>query len=121
MYQTMPYLNDEHMQLYEWSGAGAGITLAGVAKKSQRSPGWLASYGVLMLLAALLVLNGCDNTGPAEQASEQVDQAVKEMQEAQARPSINVGTVEEYTPALDPVHKREGGTLFQSGSGMPRR
>lgn len=72
MYKTTQHLNDEHMRLYEWSGAGAVIQPA-IPEKSKRTHSWHASYDVLALLTSLLILNGCDNKGPAEQAGEQVD------------------------------------------------
>ena len=74
MHKTMPHLNDEHLQLYEWSGTGIGIS---IPAKSKRTHPWHASYGVLALLTSLLILNGCDNQGPAEQASEQIEQGMK--------------------------------------------
>ncbi|MDP1645703.1 MAG: hypothetical protein Q8L71_09415 [Thiobacillus sp.] len=72
MYKTTQHLNDEHMRLYEWSGAGAVMQPA-IPAKSKRTHSWHASYDVLALLTSLLILNGCDNKGPAEQAGEQVD------------------------------------------------
>jgi len=56
MYRTLSCLDDEHMQLYEWSGAGAGITLAGVAKAPRAPRAWHALCGVMVLLTALLAL-----------------------------------------------------------------
>lgn len=78
MHKPTQHLNDEHMRLYEWSGAGMQIAFPA---KSKRTHPWHASYGVLALLTSLLALNACDNTGPTEQAGEQLDQAVKEMKE----------------------------------------
>lgn len=75
MHKTSQYLEDEHMQLYEWSGADAGAT-RGIPARSKRTHPWHASYGVLALTTSLLILSGCYNKGPAEQAS---DQAVEEM------------------------------------------
>lgn len=86
MYQTTQHLDDEHMRLYEWSGAGAGTTLLGaIPEKSKRTHAWHASYGVLALLTSLLALNGCDSKGPVEQAGDQVDQAIMDMQTEDAR------------------------------------
>src|SRR5574340_141132 len=85
MYPTMQHLDDEHMRLYEWSGAGAGITLQGTPARSIRTHALHASYGLLALLTLLLALNGCDSKGPVEQAGEQVNQAIKDMQQADAR------------------------------------
>jgi hypothetical protein len=68
MRKTMQHLDDEHMQLYEWSGAGAG-TNSGIPARSKRAHAWHASYSVLALMTSLLILNGC-NKGPVEQSSE---------------------------------------------------
>ena len=117
MDQTMHHLNDEHMRLYEWSGAGAGITLTGaIPEKSKRTHAWHASYGVLALLTSLLALNGCDNTGPAEQAGEQVDQATREMQKEEARPPLSenspsVSAPEQAAPAQDATGEQPGSTM----------
>jgi hypothetical protein len=79
MKQTMKYLNDEHMRLYEWNGLGA-LTSGARPARAARRPSWQASYGVLAVLTSLLILNGCDNQRAAEEASEQVGQAVQEPQ-----------------------------------------
>jgi hypothetical protein len=79
MKQTMKYLNDEHMRLYEWNGLGA-LTSGTRPASAARRPSWQASYGVLAVLTSLLILNGCDNQRAAEEASEQVGQAVQEPQ-----------------------------------------
>ena len=76
MSKTMPHLNDEHMQMYEWSGTGIGGTA--IPAKSKRTHPWRASSAVLGVLTSLLVLNGCDNQDSAEQASEQIEQRVKD-------------------------------------------
>lgn len=80
MKQAMKYLNDEHMRLYEWSGL---VTEMGSPRpvKSKRTHSWHASYGVLAVLTTLLIVSGCDKQATAEQASEQVGQAVQEPQE----------------------------------------
>ena len=70
------HLNDEHMQLYEWSGA-----LKALPVDAKRSHPWHASYGVLALLTSLLIIDGCDRKSVAEQAGEQVDQAARSMKE----------------------------------------
>ena len=117
MHQTMQHLDDEHMRLYEWSGAGAGTTLTGASpERTKRTHAWHASYGVLALLTSLLTLNGCDNTGPAEQAGEQVDQAAREMQKEEARPlmsedSPSAGTPEQAAPAQDATGEPPGATM----------
>jgi len=70
MRKTMQYLDDEHMQLYEWSGAGAG-TICDIPAQSKRTDSWHAAYRVLALMGSLLTLNACNTPSPAEQASEQ--------------------------------------------------
>ena len=101
MYSTK-HLDDEHMRLYEWSGAGAGIAVA-LPKKSKRTHAWHASYAVLGLLTSLLALNGCDRKGLAEQAGEQVDQAIRDMKEEAIPPKYDIaakpGPAEERDPA----------------------
>lgn len=74
MKQASKHLNDEHMQMYEWSGLGAVATGA-LPADSKRTHAWHASYGVLAVLTTLLILNGCDSQTAAEQKSEQVGQA----------------------------------------------
>ena len=74
MYPTLKHLDDEHMRLYEWSGAGAGMA-TGIPERSKRTHTWHASYGVLALMTSLLALNGCDRKAPGEQ----VGQAVRNM------------------------------------------
>ncbi len=117
MHQTMQHLNDEHMRLYEWSGAGAGTMLSGASPEStKRTHAWHASYGVLTLLTSLLALNGCDNTAPVEQASKQVDQAAREMQKEEARPAMSEGspsadTAEQAAPTQDAPGEQPGATM----------
>jgi hypothetical protein len=79
----MKHLNDEHMQLYEWSGAGSGI-IFGMPAKSRRTHPWHASYAVLAVLTSLLILNGCDSDTATELTSEQ---AAREEEEDKAAPS----------------------------------
>jgi hypothetical protein len=67
MKQPMKYLNDEHMQLYEWSGLGDGMG-GPCPARSKRTHPWHASYSVLAVLTSLLILNGCDKQRSAEQA-----------------------------------------------------
>ena len=52
---TPQHLDDEHMRLYEWSGAGTGMRHA-LPFGSKRSHPWHASYGVLAVLTSLLIL-----------------------------------------------------------------
>ena len=76
MSKTTHYLNDEHMQLYEWSGTVTGI--AGVTPaKSKRTHSWHASYSVLAVMTSLLILNGC-NKAPAVRGDEQAAHEMRE-------------------------------------------
>jgi len=110
MYQTMQHLNDEHMRLYEWTGAGAGTTLTdAIPEKSKRTHAWHASYSVLALLTSLLAMNGCNNKGPAEQAT-------REMQREEARPPVSenspgAGAAEQAAPAQDAPGEQSGSTM----------
>jgi hypothetical protein len=61
----MKHLNDEHMQFYEWSGAGAGIAFS-MPARSRRTHPWHASCAVLSVLTSLLILNGCNSDTPTE-------------------------------------------------------
>src|SRR5512139_587397 len=77
MKQILKYLNDEHMRLYEWNGLRGAMSGPG-EERSKRTHSWHASYAVLAVLTSLLILNGCEKQGAAEQASEQVGQAAQE-------------------------------------------
>ncbi len=90
MRTTMQHLNDEHMQLYEWSGAGIA---SAIPARSKRTHPWHASYGVLAVLTSLLILNGCDNAGTAERAGEQVDQAAQTLKDG-AKPPVDTAAEE---------------------------
>lgn len=72
------HLDDEHMRFYEWSGA-SNVALLPAARK-RRHP-WHASYAVLALLTSLLIVQGCDNKGPAERAGEDVDRAMQDLRD----------------------------------------
>ena len=74
MRKTMQHLDDEHMRLYEWSGAGTGLT---VPAKSKRTHSWHASYSVLTMMTSLLILSGCNSKSPAESANEQAAGEIK--------------------------------------------
>ena len=74
MRKTSQHLNDEHMRLYEWSGAGPGITL-NLPARSKRSHPWHASNAVLAVMTTLLILNGCDSKASSAGAPYGVDQA----------------------------------------------
>lgn len=87
MKTTNTHLNDEHMQMYEWSGLGAGAAGAGPAG-SKRSHSWHASYGVLAVLTTFLILNGCDKQTAAGQASEQIGQAAQGPADPRAEPQL---------------------------------
>jgi hypothetical protein len=121
---TMKHLDDEHMRLYEWSGAGAG-TVTGIPEKSKRTHAWHASYGVLALLTSLLALNGCDRKGPTEQAGEQVGQAVRSMKEEAGAPTNDVtakpGPADTAAPAPAATGDQGGEKPDSPASGMPRQ
>jgi hypothetical protein len=68
MRKTTQHLDDEHMVLYEWSGAG---TFGHGPEKSKRTHPWHASYSVLAVMASLLILSGFNSKTPAEPASGQ--------------------------------------------------
>ena len=124
MVKTMQHLNDEHMRLYEWSGAGAGTLLHGAPEKSIRMHAWFASYGILALLISLLALNGCDSQGPVEQAGEQLDLAIKEMQSEQARPQMDLAPTnpEDGTEAAGPAALEPSqDSSPQPGAGLPEQ
>ncbi|MBU1394637.1 MAG: hypothetical protein KKE84_00650 [Gammaproteobacteria bacterium] len=103
MHKTMPHLNDEPMHLHEWTGPA----------KSKRAHPWQASYAVLAVLTSLLVLNGCDNQDSAEQASEQVEQQMKDRplyDDAASRPMPEAGA-----PAADEAPAQPGETTEPLG------
>jgi len=118
MRKTPHYLNDEHMQLYEWSGAGTGLAFS-LPARSKRSHPWHASYDVLAVLTSLLILNGCDNQGPAERAGERVDRSVQDIKEkANALfddPAAPPGPAQEAGKALDEARERTGEKIEQMG------
>ena len=112
MQKTTPHLDDEHMKLYEWSGAGAGMAFA-MPARSRRTHPWHASHGVLAVLTSLLILSACDSKNPVEQASEQVVEQMKhdtspaqEQTTAQpmpAAPGEAAGHAMEETPPVAPA------------------
>jgi len=123
MYPTMKHLDDEHMRLYEWSGAVAGM-VTGIPEKSKRTHAWHASYGVLALLTSLLALNGCDRKGPAEQAGEQVDQAIQGMNEEAGAPKNDVtapGPAVEAGRTVDESRAKAGEKVQQLGEDMQKQ
>lgn len=101
------HLNDEHMRLYEWSGAGPGI-VGPPELRSKRSHPWHASYGVLAVLTSLLIL-GCGNQNPVGQvdpAAERVPEPLKAgppYDSTTAAPAATPGSAGETVPPLNPV------------------
>ena len=125
MFKTTQHLNDEHMRLYEWSGAGAVVIEPAIPVRSKRTHSWHASYDVLALLTSLLILNGCDSKGPAEQAGEQVDQAVQEMkEETRAQngdtPAASPGPAAEAGRTLDEAREQTVEKIEQLGEDMQK-
>lgn len=104
----MKHLDDEHMQLYEWSGAGAGIAF-GMPAKSRRTHPWHASCAVLSVLTSLLILNGCNNTS-AELTREQ---ATLEAQGDEAPPGDATTAQPAPGEAAAPAAGGEAGTIGQ--------
>lgn len=113
MNKTMPHLNDEHMQLYEWSGAG--IEGAPIPAKSKRTHPWGASYAVLGVLTSLLILNGCDNPDSAEQASEQIEQRMKNRPLYDDAASPPMSAAEAGAPTADQTFAPPGEATDASG------
>jgi len=123
MSKITPHLNDEHMQLYEWSGIGAGIAI-NMPARSRRAHPWQASTAVLGVLTSLMILNGCDKQGPAERAGEQVDQSVREMKKEPnalfESPAANPGPAEEAGRTLDEAREQTGEKIEQLGEDMQK-
>lgn len=115
MSKTMPHLNDEHMPLYEWSGTGIGIS---IPARSKRTHPWRASYAVLGVLTSLLVLNGCDNQGSVEQASEQIGQRMNDRPLYDDAASQPMPEAEAGAPAADEAPAQPGETIEPSGEDM---
>ena len=120
MHKTNQPLNDEPMRLHEWSGAAA--MQPALAAKSKRSHPWHASNAVLAVLASLMILNGCDQQGPAERAGEQMDRSVQDMKaDANAlfdSPSPNPGPAEEAGRTVDEAREQTGEKIEQLGEDM---
>lgn len=102
MHKTTQHLNDEHMRLYEWTAAGAGIR---IPAKSKRTHPWHASYGVLAVLTSLLILGGCSSKATAEAAGE-LDQAAADRQE-------------DARPLYDRLHAQPAAAPATEGPGEP--
>lgn len=121
MNRILPHLTDEHMNLYEWSGALAADSRLAAPR---RTSGWRASYGVLALLTTLLILNGCDRQGPAEQAGEQVDESIEDMKESISDGYDNItaepGPAEKAGRELDDAREAAGAELEQLGEDLQR-
>ena len=109
----------------------AGATTAcDLPSKPKRTHAWHASYTVLAVLTTLLMLNGCDKQGPAEQAGSQVDQAVKDMElpsPSAGNPdesnmgdhNINQpGPAQEAGKALDEAREKMGEKMEEAGERM---
>jgi len=106
MRKTSQHLNDEHMRLYEWSGAGPGITL-NLPARSKRSHPWHASNAVLAVMTTLLILNGCDSKASSAGATSGVDPATPSAKEGKAPLYDELGA----QPAqAEPVAPAENGT-----------
>lgn len=110
MYPTMKHLDDEHMRLYEWSGAGAGMAII-LPDKPKRGRVWHVSYALLALLASLLALNGCDRKDLTERAGEQVDQAIQDMKQ-EAPPTYDIAARSE---SAGKVRKKAAGNVRPLG------
>lgn len=123
MSKTTLYLNDEHVQLHEWSGSGTGSAFS-TSAKSKRAHPWQASYAVLGLLTSLMILSGCDKEGPAERAGEQMDRSVQEMKtEANAlfdEPTAKPGPAQEAGKVLDDARAQTGEKIEQVGEDMQK-
>lgn len=105
---TPCHLDDEHMRFYEWSGAAGGAVLPAAPKL--RHP-WHASHAVLALLTSLLIMQGCDNKGPAERAGEDIDRALQDQRNAP-------GPAEEAGHALDDARETTGEKIEQLGKDL---
>ena len=70
MRKTPQYPNDEHMQFYEWCGSGPA-TICDLPAHSRLTTSRRTACGVLALMGGLLMLAGCANQSPAEQANGQ--------------------------------------------------
>ncbi|MHB1185968.1 hypothetical protein [Thiobacillus sp.] len=121
MRKITQHLNDEHMQLYEWSGTRTGIAF-NMPAKSRRTHPWHASSAVLAVLTSLLILNGCDKESVAEQASAQAGQALRETKEpplfddSTAQPA----PTEAAAPAAEELSEQAGEHTVQPGEELPR-
>lgn len=96
--------------------------------KSKRTHAGHASYAVLALMTSLLLLSGCNNKGPAEQAGSEVDKAVQDMQENMPAPSAGIpepnpvenslnqaGPAQEAGQAIDEARENAGEKIERMG------
>ena len=117
------HLDDEHMRLYEWSGAGTGM-LHALPINSRRSHPWHASHAVLALLTSLLILNGCERKGPAEKAGEQVDQAMQDTKDAAGKrvddAAAEPGPAQEAGRSLDEAREQTGEKIEEIGEDLQK-
>src|SRR5512143_1180007 len=124
MMKMTRHLDDEHMQLYEWSGAGTAMAV-GLPHRSKRTHPWHASYAVLALLTSLLTLAGCESKGPAEQAGEQVDQAAQDMKEradaSKAGVAASPGPAENAGRAIDQAREQAGEKVEPAGEDLQKK
>lgn len=84
------HLNDEHMQLYEWHGAGTGMQHS-VPVRSKRSHPWHASNAVLALLTSLLIVNGYDSPIPPAKAGERLNGTTQDREPRSGKPGGEPG------------------------------
>ena len=108
-------LQDEHMTHYEWSGALTAIPL-NLSAGAYRDHPWHASTAILALLASLLILSGCDRTGPAERADAQIDEAAQDMNAMVAEP----GPAQQAGRALDDAREDLGEKVESTGEDLPK-
>lgn len=105
----MKHLNDEHMRLYEWSGAGAGAVFD-IPAKSGRAHPWHAPCTTMAVLASLLMLNGCNSDTSSELTREQ---AALDAQGDEAPPSGSATAQPAAGEAAAPAASSETGTIAQ--------
>ncbi|MDQ1314018.1 MAG: hypothetical protein QG662_127 [Pseudomonadota bacterium] len=78
MRNSSQHLDDEHMKLYEWSGAGTSVIFS-MPPKSKRTHPWHASYAMLAVMASLMTPTGHSIKIPVKQTGMRV--ALKAQQE----------------------------------------
>lgn len=106
MRKPAPHLADEHMNLYEWSGAPARFDPFVETRRPRR---WHASYGVLAVMTSLLILGGCNRQNPAETAGEPVDQSQ----------GIGAAPAHDATPLYDETARPPDGAAGQADPMAP--